>query len=154
MKVIHNLVNPDVHTNQPVRVVCDYCGSELEVTNEDVYFGTFGCAMVTCPCCGKETFVEGVPDLNLTKDNLIFPDHFYHCSEEDGAINCFEDELIPTIKKAIEYFRHHKDEIVYGGHMVGNLMVFVECMSGDEEYVVTAAKDFYSTIIPFESKDY
>ena len=153
MRVVINknyCLNPN--DEQSVQVTCDYCESVLEITSKDVHYGEFGRAMIECPCCGKETFADGFADLVLTSDNLVFPDHFDHCiaGDWDGTVNCFERNLIPEIRNAISYLRTYKEESYYGGHIVGNLVLYVVRNKRDEEYEVIASKDFYSTIIPFE----
>lgn len=153
MRVVVNKTHClNIDDEQLIQVTCDYCGSVLEITSKDVHYGQFGCAMITCPCCEKETFAEGFSDLVLTPDNLVFPDHFSHCiaGDLDGTVDCFDGNLVPEIRKSITYLRNHKDANYYGGHIVGNLMLYVVRNKYDESYEVIASKDFYSTIIPFE----
>ena len=41
----------------PIRLECEYCGSELEVDKEDLDVGPLGAMFFTCPVCGKRFFV-------------------------------------------------------------------------------------------------
>lgn len=151
MRVIVNKTHClSIEDEQPVQVICDHCGSVLEITSKDVHYGQFGCAMVTCPCCEKEAFAEGFSDLVLTLDNLVFPDHFDHCIAGAETVDCFDENLIPQIRDAITYLRTHRNKNSCGGHIIGNLMVYVVQNEYDENYTVIVSKDFYSTIIPFE----
>lgn len=156
MKIIKNNCTKEVVKDVPktLRVNCDDCDSELEITAEDTHIGWLGAAYVTCPCCGEETMVEEIEGIDLTKDNIEFPIHF-HRSHKDlkGVKEASSDEIVKDIKKAIEHFRENKDEwnwyISYG-----DLFLSVYRYPGDEDYYVMVARDFYETYIPFEPQDY
>ena len=138
----------------PLKINCDKCDSELEITEEDTHIGWLGARFITCPCCGKEAMVDELDGITLTKGNLEFPVHFNRTTK--GLRNVVEinsDEIIKEIQKAIAYFRVNKDEYYwYTSH--GDLFLIVFRYSGDEEYFVMVTKDFYETYVPFEIEDY
>ena len=133
---------------------CDRCGSELEITEEDAHIGWLGAKFITCPCCGEESMVDEIEGITLTKDNLSFPEHFLKTNKNMRNVKEVSNyQITDEIKKAITYFRLHKEEWCWYTSY-GDLFVIVWRMSGDEDYSVLVTKDFYETNIPFEEEDY
>lgn len=155
MKVLVNNYNnePIEYTSYPRKVVCDRCGSELEYEKEDTRIGYLGVTHLDCPLCGEEIMLEGNErDIFLTKDNVKFPEHFWHTSKECGAVEISGGRIEEYIRKGIEFFRENKDEFCwYTG--TGDTRIFVFRYDGDEIYDIVVAKDFYETEIPFSNKD-
>lgn len=140
----------------PRKLVCDVCSSELEYEEEDLRMGEYGCMHLDCPLCGEDNMLDPhEKNITLTKDNIQFPLHFHHVCEENGAVDCCNQEYFKEyLNKAIAYFRQHKDEYSWGGHITGNLYLCVRRYEGDETYDVTVSRDFYTMDIPFEREDY
>lgn len=137
-----------VHTH------CDYCNSELELTKEDTYIGWLGARFVECPCCGKETMVDELEGIDLTKDNVKFPTHFYKTNKElEGVKEVENEEITKQIQNGIDFLRENKDEFSWYVSY-GDLFVSVFRFEGDEIYSVYVTRDFYNTEIPFEKSDY
>ena len=147
-KTIQENPYPRVHT-------CENCGSELEYEKSDLKMGVYGCMHLECPLCGYNNMIEENEDtITLTKDNIEFPTHFYHISEETGAKDSFNNEEIKKcIHKAIDYFRKNKNDYSWFDKH-GNLYVHISRFDGDESYEVTVTNDYYDTYIPFEPEDY
>ena len=59
MKVISQKIK-DAQSMWPKRVFCDECQAELEVEENDVFVGEFGCHLFKCPCCGREVAIDGI----------------------------------------------------------------------------------------------
>ncbi len=59
MKVISQKVK-DAQSEWPKRVFCDECQAELEIEENDVFVGEFGCHLFKCPCCGREVAIDGI----------------------------------------------------------------------------------------------
>lgn len=139
----------------PRRHICESCKSELEYEKSDLRIGEFGLVILDCPCCGYDNVLDDNENaIILTKDNVVFPNHFYHASEKNRAVNCCTNENIKeSINKAINFFRKNKDESVWMTAF-GNLHVTVFRYDGDEVYNVIVTNDYYSTEIPFEVEDY
>lgn len=146
-----NIVKP-----YPRDLICENCESKLKYEEFDLRMGAYGCVYIDCPLCGYDNMLEdNENNTTLTKDNIEFPLHFYHVCEENGAVNCCDNVHIKKyINEAVNYFRTHKDEYDYGGHIIGNLYFHVHRWSGDELYEISIANDFYSMEIPFEEEDY
>ena len=139
----------------PRKLICEGCQSELEYDESDLVMGEYGCMYVDCPICGEHNMlVDNEKSITLTVDNIEFPVHFHHVSVETGAKErCNTEEIRHELRRAITYFRKHKDEYYwYTSH--GDLFLIVFRYSGDEEYFVMVTKDFYETYIPFEDEDY
>ena len=92
--------------------------------------------------------------ITLTVNNLEFPVHFNRINKDmRQVVENSPKEIIKEIKRAITYFREHKEEYYwYTSH--GDLFVIVFRYEGDEEYSVMVTKDFYETDIPFQEEDY
>ena len=59
MKVISQKIK-DAQSMWPKRVFCDACQAELEIEENDVFVGEFGCYLFECPCCGREVEIDGI----------------------------------------------------------------------------------------------
>ena len=159
MKVLKNNYKYDTYVeevvkNYPKKMICEYCGSELEYEKSDIRIGTLGCAIVDCPCCGKDNMVDGEAGIELTKHNVEFPVHFFHTSKDTGAVDCCDNENVRKyINQAINYFRTYKDENSWFC-CTGNLYINVSRWDGDENYWVVVSNNYYDTYIPFEKEDY
>ena len=147
MKVIMN------NKDKPVQVTCEHCGSVLEVTEQDIEFGEYGFPYGTCPCCGESIELdEAFPDAKITLEELRFPQHFDHVSADAGSADCFDKELMPHIKEAIQHLRNHPRDDSWGGWITGNLFLLIERC--DDEYIIYTSKDLYETSLSFEPEDY
>ena len=161
MKVLKNNYNNEkvslkkVILPYPRVCVCDKCKSELSYEESDVYIDEYGAAFVNCPLCDYDNILDNnEKSITLTKDNVQFPTHFCYYSTATDAVNtCTNEYVKEVIRKGIKYLRTYKDDYFYYSG-VGNTTVFVFKMSGDEEYQIYVANDYYNTYIPFESCDY
>lgn len=156
MKVLKNNCTTKVLKTVPstLKINCDTCDSELEITKEDTHIGWLGAVYVTCPCCGEETIIDELEGITLTKDNVEFPTHFNRTNKDlRNVVEISPDKITDAIKKAIEYFRQYKDAFAWYTAS-GDSLVAVYNNSGDEEYFVMVTKDYYTTYIPFEPQDY
>lgn len=144
----------EAKTNNSIKINCDKCDSELEITENDTHIGWLGARFITCPCCGEESMVDELDGITLTKDNLKFPVHFNRTTKGlRHIVEIKSDEIIKEIKRAITYFRENKNEWHwYTSH--GDLFLSVYRHPDDEDYFVLVTKDFYETYIPFEREDY
>ena len=59
MKVISQKIK-EAQSMWPKRVFCDECQAELEIEENDVFVGEFGCHLFKCPCCGREVAIDGI----------------------------------------------------------------------------------------------
>lgn len=156
MRVIrNNTENKLVEEAQKIwEIDCEHCGSELEITEEDAHVGALGGMYITCPCCGKESWVYLLDGIDLTIDNIEFPTHFDRTSSEHGdAKEVSAVEIKKEIQRGIEYLRQHTDEDDWFTEH-GDLYLNVRKYPDDEEYWVVVTKDFYHTYIPFEKEDF
>ena len=137
-----------------IKIVCDRCESELEITKEDTHIGWLGAPFVTCPCCGEEVMVDELDGVILTVDNLQFPVQFNRINKDvRRVLEVSSEEIISEVKRGVTYLREHKDKD-YWYMSYGDLFVIVFRYEGDEEYSIMVTKDFYETDIPFEEDDY
>lgn len=156
MKVLRDNTNEIKEEKIPevLKIHCNECGSELEITENDTHIGWLGARFITCPCCGEESMVDELNGITLTKDNLKFPVHFNRTTKGlRHVVETKSDEIIKEIKRAITYFRENKDDWNWYTSY-GDLFVNIYRYDGDEEYFVLVTKDFYETHIPFEKEDY
>ena len=165
MKVLKNNYNQtDAETNikiiepYPRAKICEKCRSELQYDESDLRMGFLGCVYIDCPLCHYDNMIEENENtITLTKDNVEFPTHFWHTSvKASGAKDCCNNEEVKKcIQRAIENFRQNGDSHDYYWFTLhGKLYISVTKYDGDESYEVMVSNDFYTTSIPFESKDY
>ena len=126
-------------------ITCPYCNSVLGVEEDDVREVEYGCLVFDCPICGEELdYGEKI----LTYETISFPQSFYHFDK--GTLT--EQDVKKTIKKGIENIRNNKDN--FGMYYVsGNTFVAIKRYPSDEEYVIIATNDFYTSAIPFADAD-
>lgn len=159
IKVIKNNFNQsDLNKKEAtpltVHTFCDYCDSELEVSKEDTHIGWLGAAYVTCPCCKRETMVDELDGITLTKDNVEFPVHFRRTNKDvDGVVEIDQYEITESIRTGLDYLKNNKDD-PYWFTSRGDSFVQVFRNEEDGEYVVLVTKDFYLTEIEFQEEDY
>ena len=158
LKIIKNNYkddNTNFNNNYPTHTKCVNCSSELEVTKEDTHIGYFGLNCVTCPCCGKETYiVEDLDCETLTIDSIEFPVHFIRTNKEKkGVVEIDDGKITEYIKGGIKYFRDNKNEYVYYVS-TGDMFVIIFRHEEDEDYFILGTKDFYETYVNFEEEDY
>ena len=135
----------------PMVITCNNCGSDFEIEHDDTYIGTLGCRYVKCPCCDYSNMVDD-DGIQLTKDNLKFPDHYFWFGDGVVLSNKETDEYV---RRCIEALRKSKNKNFYaarGGS--GDTHVFVFRYDGDEEYFVYVGKNGFETNVPFEDVDY
>ena len=136
--------------NYPMIVTCDNCGSDYEIEYDDTYIGALGCRYVKCPCCGYENMIDD--GIQLTKDNLKFPDHYFSFA---NGVKVSDEAVDKYVKECIEALRNSTDKNFYATQTgTGDTHVFVFKYDGDEEYFVYVGKGGYETQVPFEDVDY
>lgn len=159
MKILHNNcgknnIQPVFPKSKTIKIECDKCGSELEITEEDTHIGWLGARFVTCPCCGEESMVDELDGITLTPENIQFPTHFTRVNKNLKDVKEVENEkIVNEIKRGILFLRTSKEEFCWYTSS-GDTFIIVFRYDGDEEYFVMVAKDFYETDMPFEEVDY
>lgn len=154
MKVIRNNTKNNIKLPDVLKVYCNECGSELEITKDDTHIGWLGAAFINCPCCGQESMVDELDGVTLTIDNIEFPAHFNRTVLGAGEVKEIKStEIVKEIKRGVEFFREHKNNY-YWYTRYGDLFLIIFRYTDDEEYTIIVTKDFYETEIPFEVEDY
>ena len=98
MKVISQKIK-DVQSMWPKRVFCDECYAELEIEENDVFVGEFGCHLFKCPCCGREVAIDG-----LERDTQpTFKQTFWHThvGKSNNTVHIEDDEVQRMIDKCV-----------------------------------------------------
>lgn len=129
--------------------ICENCDSKFQYDNSDIEYREFGIGTVICPCCNKTTDIDDV--LDLTSDNVKFPEHFYHFEPKNESFNI--DFISKAIKDGIKFLKNHKSEWVFNS-TIGDTFVDILKIEYDKEYIVRVAKGYYETSIPFSEEDY
>lgn len=151
MKVIeNNYKKPEKERpklqKQSKRTTCEHCDSVFEYDEDDVHIGAYGCAFVTCPCCGEENDTIDEEGLTLTPSNVRFPVHYGDFKE---GIKISDAEVDEYVRRCIKVIR--ENDLDWNYTACGDTAVFVFRMSGDEEYWVYVGKGGYETYIPFDN---
>ena len=76
----------------PQKVECEYCETELEIDKEDIIIGVLGMPYIKCPVCKRMANVMdyGIDGIDITKDNIEFPKHFFHSID---GVDLTNDEI-------------------------------------------------------------
>lgn len=152
MKVIKNNIGKETKKTKskfPMKTICEHCGSEIELEENDVEIGQFGLYYFNCPCCGDNSYMND--GINLTSDNLNFPKHYYYFTNKKNVsneeINQYVKQCINTLRNSIENDFHHTSI------STGDTYVGVRKLDEDKEFCITVAKGYYVTTIPYTEKD-
>ncbi len=152
MKVIKNNIEKELKetkTKFPMKVICEYCGSEIELEESDVGVGAFGVYNFTCPCCGELSSVDD--GIELTSENLDFPKHYYHFGD---GVHISDDEINKYVKDCINSLRNSTDENFYHTFTgLGDTIIHVTRYNDDENFVINVCKNYYETEIPYTEED-
>lgn len=146
MKILYN---PNEKKEATYKISCDNCKAELEATINDLKYGEFGCAYVTCPCCTNNTYIDEADGLILTKDNIEFPDHFFKFSKSSEIDS---NEVKQWIKTGIENLRKIHSDFYYVAQ--SSIVLIILRTDGDEAYNIILTDSYYETTIPFKDIDY
>ena len=98
MKVISQKIK-DAQSMWPKRVFCDECQAELEVEENDVFVGEFGCHLFKCPCCGREVAIDGIERDTPPTFKQTFSHTFVDKSNDTKHIE--DDEVQRMIDKCV-----------------------------------------------------
>jgi hypothetical protein len=144
MKIIKKENEQVVPSIFPFRTECEYCNTELELDESDAHIGSYGLYDYVCPCCKMKNELDD--GINLNKDNLQFPIHYY--SFKDGK-NISDEEIDKWVKQGIKYLEEHTDEYSWSVG-TGDSKVFVQKFDEDNEYSITVCKGYYEVEIPIK----
>lgn len=136
------------NSEEPMRITCDSCGSELEYVRDDILSGTHF-QYVECPVCGKDIFLDEDEDEDdgLRRGYVpVYPkkDDFY--SFEDGVP--IEDERINEwIKGACEQFDETpmselKNGFLYSVGTGDTIMIARGCDDPDEPLTIWVCRGY------------
>lgn len=150
MKILKNNTLKKEDDKFPLKIVCEECGSELEVEESDIRIGYLGTCYVKCPVCNKDTYIYELDGVVVTKDTIKFPDYFYHF---DNGKKLSNEEIEDYIRRGIEWHRRNPNSFVWDCG-TGDSDIAVYNYSGDNEYRVVVSRGFYDCEIPFEEEDY
>lgn len=155
MRVIKNNIAPKspMKITFPLSHTCENCGSELEIEENDVKIGFAGMAYIDCPVCNKQSFLYmDELDETVTKDTLEFPKHFYHFGESEDVVRITPEEIKQRINEAIKFFRENPNNFCWHTSS-GDTSITVFNFAGDQQYLITVAKDYYELDLDFEAED-
>ena len=117
---------------------CEKCNNLLE---DDIQYGELGVPYIHCEYCGEDNELEDEDYLELTKDNVRFPQHYYNFGRGKSIDN---DTINKWVKKCINYLEKNPNE----DHIFtasGDTVVHVTRFEGDGTYNVQVCKNYYDT---------
>lgn len=100
--------------------------------------------------CNKDTYIDELDGVVVTKDTIKFPDYFCYFGNGKELSN---KEIEEYIRRGIEWHRMNPNNFVWTSGS-GNTTVAVYNYTGDEEYKVVVGKGYYECEIPYEEEDY
>lgn len=143
MNIITNKYNPEPKDNkEQYEVSCEHCDSYLLVDEDDLTVGEYGLFKFTCPCCGKESYIDKSADLN--ENNITFPIHF---SDPKGAVKLSNEDITKYVREVVKYLKDNPSE-GYCYQATGDTMVFGfrDCSEYDNDYIdITVSRRNYNS---------
>ena len=146
MKILKNNM---LNNEWPRKVICQECGSELEIEYEDVVIDQ-NRSYYYCPVCNCENDIHSCDEQKITIDNLRFPDDFF--SFRNG-VDLSNEEIKVCIIESVKHLRNHPDKESWCISS-GNTFVEVWNCVDDGEYHIFVAKDYYDCCVEYNQKDY
>lgn len=151
MRIIKDHTNSGKDSKFPLKTTCEWCGSELEIEESDCKIGYAGLYHYVCPCCNRENTADEIDGVDITLENIKFPDHFYYFDEESTYPS--PEEVKRNIKELLKWHRENKDDdnIRY---LSGRSFYMVHKYPEEKEYSIIVAPNYYEAEIPFSEEDY
>ncbi len=145
-----NFTNKKNIEDKQYELTCEGCNSKLAYEKPDVINLAYGLPYLQCPLCGQFNEINEINDeglkLELTKDNVIYPMHFNHTSKHYGAKEISDEDVNEYIKEVVEVVIENNIDNL-SGHITGDLFLNIRKDDEFDEYEITVARDFYSTLI-------
>ena len=145
MEVIKDNVNGSQSTERTVE--CEHCGSILKISKSDISFGALGCGFFNCPCCGKESYIDGY-DLYLTADTVRFPQHYNHTSTPH-ALHMDDDMVNRMVADVTSALIKDSDEVDFVTSACGDVWIMGKQGEENGEIDIVVTRDFYETTINY-----
>lgn len=113
--------------------------------------------MVKCPCCNGEIILSDYDanirgDLDLTDENIKYPNHFHLCK---NAKSVDDKRINEWIQQGLKFFKEYGESV--GDFYItecGDTTVVILKMDGDEEYKIYVAKNVAESYIPYSNVDF
>lgn len=136
MKVIE-----DNYFRKSARYTCENCESVVEVADDELEIGAYGCKSWTCPRC--EYCNEIDDSIDLTEENIKFPQHF---SNSLKGVQIKDDEINAWIKRVLSMIDKDSHFAVTGS---GNTLVLAYKSYSDENEVsvIVCNNGYYETFV-------
>lgn len=143
------LVDREIEKNKVVvnTYTCEFCNKEVQVKDDEMIIGYVGMKSYTCPNCSEINETDDFIDIN--KDNLIFPTHYYHFK---GGVELSDDKINMMVRECIEYLEEHKDTDAEQTRTIGTGDTLITVTRNDDEYLIVVSKDRYEVEIPIDNK--
>lgn len=142
MKVIEDNFNKTNETENPNVYTCEHCKSKIQVEESDKTVREYGLKFFDCPCCNKKSCTD--ENINLTKDNIEYPLHFYIDNKDKCDFNNMNDEnnekITQEIKRMCNLLWNNTD-LSYTYTQTGGVTIFVLNMAGDGIYNIYVCKN-------------
>lgn len=138
MKIIQN---NHIKTNNNIEYICEHCNSVFEYDEYDICVDSDGDDYIKCPCCGDMCYVNYK---HVTKENISFPESFYHFGVNEGAVKIDNEEITFAIRRMIDKLSEKPNEpFLYTA--TGDTFVCV--FNHQDEYYIMVAKNYFDVSI-------
>lgn len=122
-------------------VCCEDCDVELFYEDEDLDYGEYGCAYITCPNCGAKVWTYRGDKL-LEPNEIEYPKHFFRV-KLSGKPHISDVDIQSQVRQIAAELITSDREILLSEHHGVVLLGFVE----DAQTRVIVAKDYEDIII-------
>lgn len=117
---------------------CELCNTCLTFETEDVSIGEGGISYIVCPKCGERVYLyDDAFDLQLTPDNVQYPQHFFSYMGGEGVSDDMVNDWVHIVMKNL---KESKGDFEYSSTSSVNTCVLG--IKDEESYLVFVMKDY------------
>lgn len=135
MKIIqNNYIDDCIEEDTSQEIICEHCNSVFEIDDNDKLYDKEGDVYIYCPCCYNKVYIT---EEQLTKNNLKFPNNYFHYA---NGVEINNGTIDKWVKESIEWLEKYPNEpFRYIGSGDSVAIVFNH---KDEYYIIVAKKYF------------
>lgn len=150
MLIVEDNFNKTNETEKSNVYTCEHCKSKIQVEESDKTIGEYGLKFFDCPCCNKKSCTN--ESINLTKDNIEYPLHFYIRDNGDILDDKNKDGITYEIRRMCNMLWENTD-MQYTFTQIHGVTIFVLNMAGEGIYDIYICKNVDESCVSANPND-